>query len=297
MMNILVIGGTGTVGSEVVKGLLQSDRSDLNIRIMTRSQKKISGVPDGTKGVIGNLNDKDTLKEPFQEINRLFLITTPESEDETQSGLNAVEAAQEADIKKIVYMSAHKLEALKDAPHFQAKIPVEDAIKSSGISYTLLRPNGFFQNDYWFQQGVLEYGVYGQPLGDIGLNRVDVRDIADAAVKALLTDEFDGNTYPLVGLDVITGEQTASLYSKHLDQPVTYTGDDLEAWAEQQRQFLPERIVEDLRAMYSHFLENGYLATEEDIKRTRTILGKQPRSYKAFVRETVSQWQETESVS
>lgn len=296
-MNILVIGGTGTVGSEVVKRLLQSDRDDLNIRIMTRSKEKIFGLPKGAEGVVGDLDDKKSLEPAFRKIDKVFLITTPESQDETQSGLNAVEAAKAAGIKKLVYMSAHKLEEFTDAPHLYGKIPIEDAVKSSGIGYTLLRPNGFFQNDYWFKEGILGHGVYGQPMGEIGLNRVDVRDIADAAVHALLTDKFNGKTYPLVGSDAITGEQTASLYSEYLGEPVTYTGDDLDGWSEQQRQFLPERIVDDLRAMYRHFLENGYLATEEDIRQTRTILRKEPRSYEAFVKEVVAQWQQEELFS
>lgn len=296
-MNILVIGGTGTVGSEVVENLLQSDRDNLNIRIMTRSKEKIPKLPKGAEGVVGDLDDKKSLEPAFREVDKVFLITTPESEDETQNGLNAVEVAKAAGVKKLVYMSAHKLEEFTDAPHLFGKIPIEDAVKSSGILYTLLRPNGFFQNDYWFKEGVLEHGVYGQPMGKIGLNRVDVRDIAEAAVKALLTDDFTGKTYPLVGPDICTGEQTAALYSEYLGEPVTYIGDDLDGWAEQQRQFLPERIVDDLRAMYSHFLENGYLATEEDIKHTCTILGKEPRSYEAFVKEVTARWQQEQLVS
>lgn len=296
-MNILVIGGTGTVGSEVVKKLLKSNREDLNIKIMTRSKEKIPGLPKGTEGVVGDLNDNKSLEPAFRGVDKVFLITTPESKNETQSGLNAVEVAKNASVKKLVYMSAHKLEEFTDAPHLFGKIPIEDAIKSSGIPYTLLRPNGFFQNDYWFKEGILEHGVYGQPMGEIGLNRVDVRDIAEAAVKALLMDKFNGNTYPLVSSDVITGGQTADLYSKYLGKSVTYTGDDLDGWAEQQRQFLPERIVDDLRAMYSHFLENGYLASDEDIRQTRIILGKEPKPYEAFVKEVVEIWEQEELVS
>lgn len=126
-------------------------------------------------------------------------------------------------------------------------------------------------------------------MGEIGLNRVDVRDIAEAAVHVLLVDTFNGKTYPLVSTDVITGEQAADLYSKYLGKSITYIGDDLDGWAEQQLQFLPERIVDDLRAMYNHFIENGYIATEADIKYTRIILGKEPRSYQEFVKELTAQ--------
>ena len=56
-------------------------------------------------------------------------------------------------------------------PHFGAKLPIEAAIKASGIAYTIVRPNNFYQNDYWYKDAMLQYGVYPQPLGGVGLSR------------------------------------------------------------------------------------------------------------------------------
>lgn len=285
-MKILVVGGTGTTGGEVVRVLLNRNT---DIRVLTSSQEKVDRLPKGVEGILGNLKAKDSLKNAFRGIDRAFLMT-PLSETETEEGLNGLEAAAEAGVKRIVYMSVHQLENFKDSPHFSGKIPIENRIKSSGVEYTLIRPNNFFQNDYWFKIGLLEHGIYGQPIGSKGLSRVDTRDIAEAIVNSLLKDDFLGKTYNVVGDEILTGEQTANIYSRYLDKEIKYAGDDLEAWANRSRPYMPEWLIQDFWRMYKQFQEKGFIATEEEMEQTHKILGKEPRKYESFVKEVCEQW-------
>ena len=185
-MKVLVIGGTGTVGSQTVAQLLNRGT---NVRVMTSKEENLQKLPKGVEGVVGNLHNEESLSKAFDGIDRVFIIT-PVSQTETEEGLAAVNAARNAGVKRIVYLSVHRLEDIQEAPHFSSKIPIENAIKSSGIEYTILRPNSFFQNDYWFQQPMLDYGIYPNPIGNKGINRVDVRDISEAATNALLGQGF-----------------------------------------------------------------------------------------------------------
>jgi uncharacterized protein YbjT (DUF2867 family) len=285
-MKILVVGGTGTTGGEVVRTLLNRNA---DIRVLTSSQEKVDRLPKGVEGVFGNLKVKDTLKNAFRGIDRAFLMT-PLSETETEEGLNGVETAAEAGVKRIVYMSVHQLEDFKDSPHFSGKIPIENRIKSSGVEYTLIRPNNFFQNDNWFKIGLLEHGIYGQPIGSKGLSRIDTRDIAEAVVNSLLKDDFLGKTYNIVGDEILTGEQTANIYSRYLDKDIKYAGDDLEAWANRSRPYMPEWLIQDFWRMYKQFQEKGFIATDEEMEQTHKILGKEPRRYENFVKEVSEQW-------
>ena len=59
-MNILVLGGTGTVGSQVVNELLARD---VDVRVLTRSTEKVESLPDGVEGVIGDLLEPERRKE------------------------------------------------------------------------------------------------------------------------------------------------------------------------------------------------------------------------------------------
>ena len=291
-MKILVIGGTGTVGSQLVKTLL-ARKAD--VRVMSRSPEKIKRLPAGVEGVVGDLDVKSTLPNAFKGIDRVFLLT-PLSQTETQEGLNAVEAAKAAGVKRIVYMTVHLLEQIPEAPHFTAKIPIENAIKASGIPYTLIRPNNFYQNENWFQQAVMEYGIYPQPIGSKGLSRVDVRDIAEASANALLNDGFTGKTFSLVGPDVLTSESTARILTKHFGKEIKYGGDDLDAWSEQAKKMLPGWMVDDFRVMYLSFQTKGFIASPADLAETERIVGKKPRTYDAYAAELASAWKQAAQV-
>ena len=84
-MNILVIGGTGTVGSLVVQGLLNRGEK---VRVLTRSPEKSKALPQGAQGVVGDLKDPSSLPQTMEGIERVFLIT-PLSPTEAEEGINA----------------------------------------------------------------------------------------------------------------------------------------------------------------------------------------------------------------
>ncbi len=139
---------------------------------------------------------------------------------------------------------------------------------------------------------ILQYGVYPQPIGDVGCSRVDVRDIAEAAAVALTTGEHDGQTYNLVGPDVHTGQSTAEVWSQALGRSIEYGGNDLDAWEQQSLEFLPAWMVFDFRLIYAYFQENGLKATSDDIERQTELTGHAPRSFEDFARETAKMWKE-----
>ncbi|HMB91669.1 MAG TPA: NmrA family NAD(P)-binding protein [Rhodothermales bacterium] len=282
-MKTLIIGGTGTVGSRTVHALLERG---IDVRVMTRSEDKIDALPEGAEGIVGDLEAPDTLPAAFDGVDSLFLIA-PVSPNETEQGLAGVEAAQEAGIEKIVYMSVAMPDGSERIPHFRSKIPVEDAVRDSGIGFTIVRPNNFFQNDLWITNAILQYGIYPQPIGSAGLNRVDVRDIAEVVARALTQSGHEGKTYGLHGPDVLTGPDCAAIYSRHLGREIRYGGDNLEAWAEQASNMMPNWLVEDMVIMYEYFQQHSMQATDEELAELTDVLGRSPRSYDTFVAEIV----------
>lgn len=285
-MSILVTGGTGTVGSNVVRNLIARGRTP---RVMTRSPEKAAQVPTGAVGVVGDMARPETLGPALAGVERVVLITAL-SEREEQEGLAAVTAAAAARVKRIVYMSVHDVHKVPEAPHFASKTAIQAAIERSGFEWTLVMPNNFYQNDYWFRQPITQYGVYPQPIGGRGCHRVDTRDIADAITTAIVDDGHAGERYPLVGPDLWTGEATAAAWAKHLGRPVAYGGDDLDAWAAQASQMLPAWLVADLKIMYGAFQKVGLPATDADLAQQEKILRKAPRRFDHFAAETAAAW-------
>jgi uncharacterized protein YbjT (DUF2867 family) len=286
-MKILVLGGTGTVGSAVVKELLT--RNDVEVQVLTRNAERAAGLPEGVEVVTGDLLDPHAVRPIFEGADRVFLLN-PVSQSETSEGLFSVNNARMAGVERIVYLSVHNVDHAIHLPHFGSKVPVEMAIKASGIPYTILRPNNFYQNDYWFKDVMLQYGVYPQPIGDVGLSRVDVRDIAEAAAVALTTDGHEGETYNLIGPDIHTGQTTAEVWGRELGRTIAYGGNDLEAWEKQSLQYTPGWMVFDFKLMYEFFQKEGLKATDEDIERQTKLLGHAPRSFENFARETAAMW-------
>jgi len=285
-MKTLVIGGTGKVGSMVVAGLLKQGAT---VRVMSHSPEKLKKLAAGVEGCRADLDVLDTLPEAFKDIDGVFLLNTV-GPNETAEGLNAVAAARAAKVKKIVYMSVAMPEGSAIIPHFRSKLPVEKAVKESGIAWTILRPNNFFQNDLWLRDAIMQRGVYPQPIGNKGVNRVDVRDIADCAINALTKAGYDNETYEVHGPDTLTGEGIAGIYTKHLGRGVSYAGDDIEAWAERSKGMMPGFLIADMRIMYRFFQDSGMIASKADLDKMEKLLGRKPRTFDAFVKEIALEW-------
>ncbi len=285
-MSYLVLGGTGTVGSAVVRKLLGRREE---VRVVTRSTEKGAALPPGATAVVGDLQDPATFAHMFDGAERIFLLNGVVP-TELQEGLAAVNEARRVRASRVVYLSVHNADKAPHIPHFASKVGIERALAASGVPFTILRPNNFYQNDYWYRDAVLQYGVYPQPLGRAGTSRVDVRDIADAAVNALTGSGHEGKTYALVGPDAWTGENTAAAYAAALGRAVRYAGDDLDEWSRQALQMLPAWMVYDFRLMYAYFQAHGLRATPRDLEETRAIVGGAPRGFGDFVKETVAQW-------
>jgi len=284
-MKILVVGGTGTVGSEVVRQLMARGEQ---VHVLTRSPEHASKLPKGVKGVIGDLLDPSTLGV-FNGMEAVFLLN-PVSTTETFEGIIGVNGARDGGAKRIVYLSVQGLDQAPHLPHFGGKIAVEAAVMKSGMEWTILRPNNFYQNDIWFKDVMLQHGVYPQPLGTAGVSRVDVRDIAEVAVAALTTSAHNRKIYNLVGPDAVTGDGTAAEWSRALGKTIRYAGDDLDAWEAQNRPYLPSSMLYDFKHMYAFFQKDGFKATPADLAQLTSVLGHPPRSFAAYASEMASAW-------
>ena len=282
-MRILVLGATGTVGSQVTAELVKGGHE---VHALTRGGGK--PVPEGARAVQGDLLDPQTVRTCFRDMDGLFLLNAV-STTEAHEGLMAVNGALEGRVRRIVYMSVHDVDRAPHLPHFGAKLGVEAAVMASGIPYTLLRPNNFFQNDHWYRDALL-MGIYPQPLGQVGLSRVDTRDIAEAAAVALTSDVAEGETINRVGPEVVPGDSTAAVWSQALGREVRYAGDDLDGWEQQNLRYLPATLVYDFRRMYEHFQQQGLVAADADVERQTRLLGHPPRRFADFAREAASMW-------
>ena len=294
-MSILVTGSTGTIGSLVLAALhaRRGALGDSAIHALTRSPDTAT-VPDGVVPVGGDLADLDRLRAVLAGTTTLFLLV-PNVGDEMTQAIQTLALAHDAGIERIVYLSVFRGERFVDVPHFVGKYAVELMIRDRGLGASVLRPAYFMQNDLR-QKPALDGGVYGMPLGGRGISMVDGRDIADAAAIELIRRERNGaplpaETFELVGPEAITGASAAETWATALARPVRYGGDDLDRLEAMLRRVGSPSAAYDLRLMMRRYQEDGAVATEADLERLTTLLGRPPRSYRAFAAEAASHWQ------
>jgi uncharacterized protein YbjT (DUF2867 family) len=289
-MKILVMGGTGNVGAQVVKEL-QKRKAD--IRLLVRNGDVTT--PEGVEVAIGDLLDPVSVRNALHGVDKLYLLNAVVPDELTQ-GLIAYDLAKRLKVKHIVYHSVFRVDHFKDVPHFASKLAIENALREFDVPFTIIRPNYFSQNDATLKDALTRAGIYPIPLGQVGISAVDIRDIAEAAAIALTSDGHFGKTYNLNGPDVLSGPTMASIWSGLLGKEIRYSGDDMDAFEEQMRKRAPSWSAFDIRMMFQGYLERGFVAETGDVETLTNLLGHAPRRYEDFAKETALNWRKQQAV-
>jgi uncharacterized protein YbjT (DUF2867 family) len=289
-MSILITGSTGVIGTEV---LAQLQDQGAEVRALTRSPEKAK-FHEGVMAVKGDLSDVDSMRAAMKGVDTLFLLAS-NAPDELTQAISTLNVAREAHVKGIVYLSVLMGEAFSDVPHFASKRTVERMIEQVDLPATILRPAYFIQNDQRQKDALLTHGVYGMPVGGKGVSMVDTRDIGEAAARELLRRDraaapLARETYALVGPDRLDGDGLAKLWSEVLGKDIRYGGDDLDVLEQRLKAVSPAWLAFDMRQMMRRYQEDGAVASQDDLDRLTALLGRPPRSYRAFAATTAAQW-------
>ena len=285
-MSMLVIGGTGQIGSLVLQGLSAQGAS---ARVLTKDELGVD-LPSGMTPVVGDLLDPASLRAALAGIDTLFLLAAV-SPSELMQALIAIDLAHEAGVGHVVYFSQLHSD-WPDCPHAVAKAGVEALIRHHGMRAIILRPAYFFQNDAKLKDAVLG-GTYPIPIGGLGAEMIDARDIAAVAVLAMLDPASFGAEpiVELVGPDNITGARAAGIWSDATGDAVAYGGDDIGlAFETRQAENMPGWQAHDLVDMFRGCQRQGMRGAPGSADRLVRLLGRPLRTYRAFAEETCASW-------
>ena len=290
-MAILVIGSTGTIGTQVVEALAQRgqpasalihERNPLSALVHGGTGK----LPDGITPVKGDTTDMDSMRAALRGIDTMFLLN-PVVSDEMTRAILMLDLAIEAGIKRVVYFSMFKSDEFLDCPHANAKFAAEQTIRKFDIPTTILRPNYFFQND---GGPVVKTQIYPMPIGNIGTSMVDARDIGEiAAIKLIERDRNEPLPTEIVeihGSDVVTADSAIATWKEVLGKDVTYPGDDLRQFEKTFAKMSTSEIAYDVAGMFRGFQRgSGMIGSAGAVEATAKILGRPQRTYRAYAEE------------
>ncbi|CAN5120130.1 SDR family oxidoreductase [soil metagenome] len=205
-MTIAVTGSTGTLGR-----LLLPRLSGADIRPLTRAD----GAYDETAKLSASLSGSDTL----------FLVSGRESANRVAEHYSAIEAAMDAGVKRIVYLSFYGAAPDCTFTFGRDHFHTEQRIRETGLDFTFLRDN--------FYQGILphfadESGIIRGPGGDGLLSAVSNTDVADVAAAVLTGGGHDGATYDLTGPEELSFPAVAATLSRTSGREVTFVDETIE---------------------------------------------------------------------
>ena len=272
-MSILVTGGTGGVGGEIVRQLLERESRGA-LRVSTRDPAKAK-LPAGVEVVAGDLNDASSMERALDGATKVFLYA--------QGGDVSALAAlmKRSGVEQVVLLSTIDVLNLKEsAKHNRRRhLQVEQAIAESGIRHTFLRPGAFATNALRFwSRAIATEGVVRLPYPEAQEAPIDERDIAAVAVRALVTRDLDHQAVVLTGPESLTQRAQVETIGAAIGRPLRVeTVDPADGRAALAR-IIPALYVDLLIAQWSE--EVGVRA--EVNENVRRFTGRAATSYREW---------------
>lgn len=279
---ILVTGATGNIGGKVL-ALLRADGH--KVRALTRDPDKAQ-LPDGVDVVRADMGDPATLPAALDGVRKVFLMSL--GANKATHDAHLVAAAKAAGVEHIVQLSTLGVDLAEDEtvnPLGYWHRVAEEALRDSGVPWTILRPNGFMNMCFGWAGSIKAEGVVRGPLADIPQALIDARDIAAVAARALTEPGHTGKVYTLTGPEALTTAEQVAVIGEELGRELRFESITLE----QQRQILLQHFSEEtangvVTSLKNAIEEGGDLhgALSPDVEH---VLGRAPGSFRAWVRE------------
>jgi uncharacterized protein YbjT (DUF2867 family) len=161
---------------------------------------------------------------------------------------------------------------------------VEDAVRQSGLDWTILRPGGFNSNMYAWADSIRTRRTVVAPFGDVAIPTVDPADIADVAAATLREDGHTRQIYELTGPALTTPQQRADTIGAALGTSVRFIEQTRDEAHAQMLQFMPEWAVETTLAV----LGEPTPAEQQISPTVEQVLGRGPRTFADWVQDHIA---------
>ncbi|MGW1867764.1 SDR family oxidoreductase [Streptomyces mauvecolor] len=236
---IVVTGATGNVGRPLTQALAEAGEQ------VTAVSRHAVAMPEGVRHVAADLSDPASLTPALDGAKALFLLLSGDLHAPGAGPADIIGLAAASGVRRVVLLSSQGVATRPLGPSRVALRAVEDALRESGLDWSLVRPGGFASNALAWAESVRTRGTVAAPFGDVGVPVVDPADIAEVAAACLLDDRHAGGVYELTGPEVISPRQQTETIAAALGSPVRFHElTRAEARAAMTR-FVPPELVDD----------------------------------------------------
>lgn len=273
---IVVHGATGHVGSELVKQLAQAGH---HVRALSRRPQQ--STEPNISWVSADAASGDGLDAAFRGADRAFLM----SAEEIKAGERPVQvprlvaSAVRAGVRQLVLLSVFSGGNGADViAEFWRH--VEDAVRESGASWTILRPGRFMSNALQWIPMLARGDEVQVPFARRKVASIDPTDIAAVAAAALTSTAHAGQCYQLTGGEPLSPAEELTILGEQLQRPLRALDAPLEALrAGMARHGITGPVLEAILARMD--TSDG----SEPLPTVQQLLGRSPRTFRQWARE------------
>ena len=210
---ILVTGATGRVGGQAMRRLVEKGEK---VRAFVRDPAKIEALGLGVEAVAGDLDKPDTIPPALAGVDQVLVVAG--GWDIPAEDANMIAAAEAAGAGHVVLLSSLGVEAGVASGPFHA--PGEEALRASGLEWTILRPAFYMANALMWRDTVVGQGVFYEPTGTGRHAIIHPADVGDVAAEVLASAGHAGQTYELTGPEAISSADCAAALSAALGREI-----------------------------------------------------------------------------
>jgi len=282
---LLVTGASGQLGRLVLDALLASGKvAPANIIATTRDTAKLDAYAQ--KGVTvraADFDDPASLDAAFAGAGKVLILST-DALDKPGRRLAqhkaAVAAAKKAGAKHILYTSMPQPDdsRVTFAPDH---LGTEEAIKATGIPYTILRDGWYAENLFMSLPHALQTGSWYTASGNGRLAHITRADTAAAIAGALLSAGNESRTYTLTGTKSHTADEIAAIVSAATGKPLNVVHvTDAQLAEGLKAAGLPEGFIPTVVSFDTNTREGKIAMVTDDAEK---LSGRKPTSFEDFV--------------
>jgi len=222
-MKVLVVGGTGFVGTHLCRELR---RREHDVTSLSRSPGE-ADLPEGVTEATGDVTDYDSIAGAFAGMDAAINLValSPLFKPSGGNGMHdevhrkgtehCVEAAEEHGVDRFVQMSALGADPDGDTAYIRSKGRAESTVRESSLDWTIFRPSVVFGEGGEFVEFTrLLAPPYVTPLPGGGKTRFQpiwVGDVVEMLAASLESAEHVGEIYDIGGPEVLTLADVARL--------------------------------------------------------------------------------------
>ncbi|MCB0746570.1 MAG: NmrA family NAD(P)-binding protein [Ignavibacteriales bacterium] len=280
---ILIIGASGSIGLEVANRLIEKEK---HVRIAVRDPEKAKKLKlNNSDFVHFEYTKEETFKPAFEKVKKILLVSPPSFLNIHKQVNKAIDDAIKEKVKLIVNISAMGTENDTKDP----MCIIENHIINSGIDYVLLRPNCYMQNfKDLFRDFIKDDDEISAPAEDTKTSFVDLRDVADFAVQALLKANLKNKSYTLTGSQALNMHVISFLFTEALNREINYRKISEEKFKKiLQGSGWSQVTIEGTMQLCNYIKGNSNSQITDDIKK---VLKREPIKFQKFIMDNLKNW-------